>query len=134
VKPKHLDLIRQVYDAMNRRDVAALKRFGAAHPDFEWTSSAEEPDGGSHMGPAEALAYSRDLFETFDRLETQVEQEIALDATHAVFLVRHRIRGAASGAEADRREVHLWTVDGERVTSLREFATLEEARVAAGAG
>ena len=134
MKPEHLDLIRQVYDAMNRRDVEALKRFGAANPGFSWSSSAEELDSIGHLDADEAFAYSLELFELFDRLETEIEEEIALDARHAVFLVRHRIRGAASGAEADRQEAHLWTVDDSRVVSLREYATLEEARKAAAAG
>jgi ketosteroid isomerase-like protein len=134
VKPEHLDLIRRLYDAMNRRDVEALKRFGAANPGFSWSSSSDELDSMGRLDADEAFAYSLELFEIFDRLETEIEEEITLDATHAVFLVRHRIRGAASGAEADRREVHLWTADDSRVLSLREYATLEEARLAAAAG
>jgi ketosteroid isomerase-like protein len=134
MKPEHLDRIRRVYGAMNRRDVDALQRFGAENPKFSWASSAEELDSIGRLDAKEAFAYSLELFDLFDRLETEIEAEIPLDESHAIFLVCHRIRGAASGAEADRREVHLWTADHERVVSLREYATLEEARVAAGSG
>jgi hypothetical protein len=31
----------------------------------------------------------------------------------------------------DRQEVHLWTARGDRIESLREFGSVEEAREAA---
>jgi ketosteroid isomerase-like protein len=133
MKTEHLELIRRLYDAMNRRDADALRRFGAENPEFAWASSSDELDPGTRIDSKQALAYSRELFEVFDRLQTEVEEEIPLGPTHAVFLVRHRGRGAASGAEVDRREAHLWTASRDRILSLREYPTLEEARVVAAA-
>jgi hypothetical protein len=48
-----------------------------------------------------------------------------------IFVVRHRVRGAASGVRVDREEVHLWTARNDRIESLREYRTVEEAREAA---
>ena len=47
-------------------------------------------------------------------------------------MVEHRVRGAASGIETSRREVHLWTFEHGEAISLQEFATLDEAQTAAG--
>jgi hypothetical protein len=48
-----------------------------------------------------------------------------------ICVVRHRVHGAASGVSVDRREVHLWTARDDRLESLREYGTVEEARTAA---
>ena len=48
-----------------------------------------------------------------------------------IFVVRHFVRGAASGVRVDRQEVHLWTARGDQVESLREYRTVEEALEAA---
>jgi ketosteroid isomerase-like protein len=128
VTAEELELIRGLYDAMNRRDLEALRAFVAANPDFEWQSSRDEPDPGLRRGSDPNIAYSRGLFEAFDRLETAVEEVIDLGPDAAIFMVHHRVRGAASGVEVERGEAHLWTRRNGRVASLREFPTADEAR------
>jgi ketosteroid isomerase-like protein len=131
VKPHLLEAIDRAYDAMNRRDTAALQQLGRDYPGFSWESSADELDSPGRLDGADLLAYSRDLFAIFDELETEVLERIDLDADHVVCLVRHRVRGATSGVRVDREEVHLWTAQGDRLESLREFRTIDEARSAA---
>jgi ketosteroid isomerase-like protein len=131
VSPEDVELIRGLYDAMNRRDLTALRAYADAYPDFEWQSAPDEPDSHMRRGGKQTLAYSRDLFETFDQLETEIEEVIDLGPDAAIFVVHHRVRGAASGAEVERSEAHLWTKREGRMASLREFATTEEAREAA---
>jgi ketosteroid isomerase-like protein len=128
VTPADIELIRSLYDAMSRRDLEALQAFADANPDFEWQPAPDEPDPSVMRGGRSTLAYSRELFETFERLETEVRDVIVLGPEAAIFLVHHRVRGAASGVEVERSEAHLWTKKDGRLASLREFATLEEAR------
>jgi ketosteroid isomerase-like protein len=123
-----LELIRSLYAAMSTRDLAALRAFADTHPDFEWQSAPDEPESDVRRGRERNVAYSRELLETFERLETEVRDVIELGSDAAIFVVHHRVRGAASGVEAERGEAHLWTKDGDRLASLREFATLDEAR------
>jgi ketosteroid isomerase-like protein len=132
VSPEDLELIRGVYDAMNRRDIEALMAYVDGNPDFHWQSAADEPEPGVRRGSRRAFAYSRELFETFDRLETEIQEVIDLGPDAAILVVLHRVRGAASGAEVERGEAHLWTKEGGRIASLREYPTVEEAREAAG--
>jgi ketosteroid isomerase-like protein len=131
MKPEHLEAIQRLYDAMNRRDVAALRDLGTVHPDFTWESNADELDSPGRLDGNEVLSYSRELFEIFDELETEILERIDLGPDQVIFVVRHRVRGAASGVRVDREEVHLWTVRDDRVESLREYRTVEEAREAA---
>jgi ketosteroid isomerase-like protein len=120
-----------VYDAMNRRDVAALAELADRYPDYRWHNGADMPESQLRVGPDSAIGYVRELFKTFDRTHTTIREVIDVGDAGAIFVVRHRVRGAASGAEVERDEVHFWrTVDG-RIAGLDEFLTLEEARAAA---
>ena len=133
MKAEHLDAIQRLYDAMNRRDMAALRQLGKEHPDFSWESNADELDSPGRLDGNEVLAYSRELFEIFDELETEITERIDAGPDHVIFVVRHLVRGAASGVRVNRQEVHLWSARGDQVESLREFRTVEEALEAANA-
>jgi ketosteroid isomerase-like protein len=133
VKPEHLDAIHRLYDAMNRRDMDALRALGREHPDFSWESNADELDSPGRLEGEQLDAYSRELFQIFDELETEIVEQVDCGPDHIIFEVRHRVRGAASGVRVDRTEVHLWTVRDDRIESLREFRTVDEALDAAGA-
>jgi ketosteroid isomerase-like protein len=128
VKAELLADIERLYDAMNRRDVAAMREVGREHPDFSWESNQDELDSPGRLDGNKLLAYSRELFEIFDELHTEILERIDLDPDHMIFVVRHRVRGAASGVRVDREEVHLWTARDDRLESLREFTTVDEAR------
>ena len=118
-------------EALTAASVAALTDFGRRNPSFEWTAAADEVDRDTRTAELRGLRYWKNLFEAFDEFRTVIEREVVLDDEHVVFLVRHHARGTASGAAADRREAHLWAANADSVVSLREFATLEEARQSA---
>jgi ketosteroid isomerase-like protein len=131
VSPEDLRQIRGLYDAMNRRDLDRLRAYGEENPDFSWQSAPDEPDPGVRHGSRRAFAYSQELFETFEHLETEIKEVIDLGPEAAIFVVNNRVRGAASGADVERTEVHLWRLKDGRVASLREFTSEQEAREAA---
>jgi ketosteroid isomerase-like protein len=133
VKPHLLEHIERRYDAMNRRDVEAMRELRAEHPGFTWESNSDELDAPGRLQGKELVAYTRDLFQIFDELVTEIIERIDLDPDHVICVVRHRVRGAASGVSVDRQEVHLWTARDDRLESLREFGSVEEARRAAAA-
>jgi ketosteroid isomerase-like protein len=131
MSPENLALIHEVYEAMNRRDVAALERLADLYPDYEWRNGTDMPESQLRVGRENTIGYVRDLFNTFDQTHTTIREVIDCGDAGAIFMVRHRVRGTASGAEVERDEVHFWrTVDG-RIAGLDEFLTLEEAREAA---
>jgi ketosteroid isomerase-like protein len=131
VKPELLDAIHRMYDAMNRRDTAALAELRREHPNFSWESNADELDSPGRLEGDELAAYSRELFQLFDELETEILERVDTGPEHVIFEVRHRVRGAASGVSVDRSEVHLWTARGDQIKSLREYRSVEEALEAA---
>jgi ketosteroid isomerase-like protein len=127
---EQLALIHQVYDAMNRQDLEALRRLGEEHPEYRWRNAPDMPESGLRDREA-GMAYVEDLFRQFDLTHTEIEQVVELGDDRAAFVVHHRVRGAQSGAEATRREVHLWHVRDDQVVGMTEYLTLEEARAAA---
>ncbi len=131
MKPEQLDAIHRLYDAMNRRDMAALRSLGRQHPNFTWESNSDELDSPGRLEGDELAAYSKELFQIFDVLETEIVEQVDVGPQHVIFVVRHSVRGATSGARVDRSEVHLWTVRDDQIESLREFQTVEEALEAA---
>jgi ketosteroid isomerase-like protein len=133
VRPELLEDIERLYDAMNRRDVDTLREVRAQHPDFSWESNSDELDSPGRIEGKELAAYTRDLFQIFDELDTEVLDRIDLGPDQMICVVRHSVRGASSGIRVDRQEVHLWTARGDRIESLREFGSVEEAREAAAA-
>jgi ketosteroid isomerase-like protein len=133
VRPELLEDIERLYDAMNRRDVDTLREVRAQHPGFSWESNSDELDSPGRIEGKELAAYTRDLFQIFDELDTEVLERIDLGPDQMICVVRHSVRGASSGIRVDRQEVHLWTARGDRIESLREFGSVEEAREAAAA-
>jgi ketosteroid isomerase-like protein len=133
VKPHLLEAIDRLYDAMNRRDTAALRELGREHPGFSWDSNEDELDSPGRLSGSEVIAYSEELFQIFDEVDTQVLERVELGPNHMICVVRHRVRGASSGIRVDREEVHLWTARDDRIESLREFRTVAQAQEAAAA-
>jgi ketosteroid isomerase-like protein len=129
VSPENLAVIRKVYDAMNRRDLAAIKELGEQYPDYQWRNGPDMPEPGLR-DRREGQAYVAEMFATFDQINTTIEEVIDLGDDGAIFVVHHRVRGAVSGAEVERDEVHLWRTEDGRITGLDEFLTVNEALAA----
>jgi ketosteroid isomerase-like protein len=131
VSPENLAVVHRVYEAMNRQDVAALEELAELYPEYEWRNGTDMPESQLRVGRESTIGYVREFFTTFDQTHTTIRDVIDCGDAGAIFLVRHRVRGAVSGAEVERDEVHFWrTVDG-RIAGLDEFLTLDEARAAA---
>jgi ketosteroid isomerase-like protein len=133
VKPELLEAIGRLYDAMNRRDLDALRQLGREHPDFSWESNEDELDSPGRLERGEVFEYSRELFEIFDELETEILEQVDIGPDHVIYRVCHHVRGASSGISVNREEVHLWTARDGRVESLREFRSVDAAHAAAAA-
>ena len=131
MSPENLERVHQVYEAMGRKDLATLQRFAEEYPEHEWRNAPDMPEAATRVGMESALGYIEDLFRTFDQLHTTVREVIDLGPAGAIFVVRHRVRGAASGAEVERDEVHFWRTVDDRVVGMEEFLTVDEARAAA---
>jgi ketosteroid isomerase-like protein len=130
VSQESLATIEQFYDAMNRRDLDAVRALGRRFPDYWWRNADDEPESALRDARG-GFAYVKELFESFDQIHTTIEEVVDLGPEATAIAVHHRVRGASSGVEVERREVHLWRTRGSAIVSMEEFRTLEEARDAA---
>src|SRR5688500_4466132 len=130
----NVEVVRAVYDAVDRRDTAAV--LALYDPDVEVDGSRlpeSRLTGGSHplRGHEGLRQVSREWGEAWGDAEDRCEELI--DAgEHVVSVVTRRGRGLASGAEVEARRAGVWTVRGGKVIRTVWFPSVEEALDAVG--
>lgn len=125
----NIELTRDAYDAINRRDI-------------EWLSARVHPDVEMHMfgiagvpvvyrGAAGIREYFRDMDELWEWFEA-VPEEIR-DLGDRVFVIgRQRFRGRASGIEVEERSALVFHLRDGLLTEMRAYQSVEDALAAAG--
>ena len=131
---ENIELVRQVYDAVGRRDVTSI--LALYDPDVEFyfapgTLADHIGGGGTYRGHEGLRAFDRDLRLAFENFETTYEELI--DAGERVVSVsRYRARGRG-GIEVDGPlQFGVWTIRDGKITRVAWFATRDEAVESAG--
>ncbi len=129
-----IELVRQVYDAVGRRDVTSI--LALYDPDVEFyfapgTLADHIGGGGTYRGHEGLRAFDSDLRLAFENFETTYEELI--DAGERVVSVsRYRARGRG-GIEVDGPlQFGVWTIRDGKITRVAWFATRDEAVESAG--
>jgi len=127
---ENVEVVRQVFDAFNRRDWAAWESHH--HPDVEWCDPPSVPGGGVHHGVGPILRF---LDET---LETAAEWRVDVEAVESVGQDRVLMRGHSvvvwrrSNIAMEDPLVVLFDLDEGRVSRVQHFRSSTEALDAAG--
>jgi ketosteroid isomerase-like protein len=126
---ENVELVRRAHEALNDGDVDAL--VGLCDVAFRLDMSdrvlnPEVYDG--HDGIRRFYAEVRDVWESY----TWEPEKLLESRDQVVALLRSSSRGRGSGIELERRTAMLWTVRGDRLTSLRFFRDRLQALEAAG--
>jgi ketosteroid isomerase-like protein len=125
---ENVDIVRPVYDALNRRDWDAV--FSATHPDFELPIQ-RLPQAGTYRGREQVQSLLEDYLTTLDNFVLEPEKFIEGRDQVVVFVkARAEIKGSSGGVE--NRHGHLWTIRDGTILSLKMFPKREEALEAAG--
>lgn len=111
----NVELVKTVYAALGRRDLAAFREtFGT---DAELDQSGEVPWGGHYVGAEGAQAFYMKLVA---RVDSAVTLERFIDAgDHVVAVGRTRGVVKANGRRFDVPFAHVWTVQDGRVVRVR---------------
>jgi ketosteroid isomerase-like protein len=126
----NVDLVRAIYEAVQRRDWD--RAFRDQHPHVELTT----PPGlnaGTYRGRAEIQRYWEDWFSVIDEERSSVQVEEVIDSGYDVAVVL-KFRSFPKGISAaiETRNGHLWSIRDGKVTSMRMFPDPQKALEALG--
>jgi ketosteroid isomerase-like protein len=130
---ENVELVRKVYDAVGRRDFAAVLTL--YHPDVEWDFS-RSPAGGAlgrkvYRGHEGLRRWWDEWREAWDDYQDGYD-ELMEAGEHVISVTVSRGRGRMSGAELGWRQYGVWTIHDGKVTRVVWLATREEALEAVG--
>jgi ketosteroid isomerase-like protein len=136
VSRENVEVVRQVFDAVARRDTASV--LALYDPDVELDasfSSMSDLFGRRVFHGHEGLrSFDHEWREAFENVETDCEELIEA-GQQVVSIARYRVRGRASGIEVTgRARAGLWTIRDGKVVRVVWFDTREEALAAVGRG
>ena len=126
------DVLREAIEAMNRRDVAAVREL--MHDDGEWRpllTAGGELERPVYRGPQGIEQYWRDLDDLFEGSHVRIESLEELGRGFVLFEGRVSARGRASGVPLDTHIWGLWQIRDGRVLHGTAFRTREDAVAAA---
>jgi ketosteroid isomerase-like protein len=125
---ENVEIIRRVYDALNRNDWDAA--FRDAHPDIEITFQ-RGPLAGAHRGREKPQEIVADMRAAFD--DWIIEPSEFLESGNQVLaIVKNRLRPKGSDVEFETQNGHLWTIRDGTILSLTGYPNPDEALEAAG--
>jgi ketosteroid isomerase-like protein len=124
----NVEIVKAVYAAFNRGDVAAV----VAHldPRIRWTLSDALPFGGTYEGKEAVLGFFQKLPAWFQELRVEGIEYVASGDT-VVALGRHR--GKGKGGTFDVPWAMLWRFQGGKVVRFDEYQDSAKTLKAIGA-
>ena len=121
---ENVEIVRKLYDALNRRDVSAV--LDSMAPDIEVRTTVE-----TYRGVDGVKTFIEEVDRTFENYTVTVGE--AVDAGDLVVVeVHQRGRGRESGIDIDHEFTHVWMLHNGRATSLRAFTDRTDALEAVG--
>jgi ketosteroid isomerase-like protein len=125
---ENVEMIRSIYEPLNRGDWAAV--FRDAHPEVEITTQ-RGLTAGTYRGQEAVRRQVQDLLGPFDTWT--IEPEEFFDAgDQVVAFVKVRSRPSGGTVDMEIRNGHLWTIRDGSIRAVKTFAVREEALEAAG--
>jgi ketosteroid isomerase-like protein len=126
-----IEKLRRGYDAFNRGDIDEVRR--TIDPDIDVVERPDSPDPRRASGREQALAAFQSLREEFEDYRFEL-REFVIEGDHVIAVARQSATGRRSGVPVEGDIVHAWRINGDRVTGLRAYSTLEEALEAIRSG
>ncbi len=132
---ENVEIVRQVYDAVARRDTT--RTLTLYDPEFELISSPgtfadRMGQRRVYRGHDGLRAFDRELREAFETIETTCEELIEA-GEQVISVSRYWARGRKSGVEIDGPvQFGVWTIRKKKIVRAVWFSTRTEALEAAG--
>jgi uncharacterized protein len=127
---ENVEVMRRVYEAMNRGGLDAVVRF--AHPDIEFVPPGDFLSAPTLRGTGPIKDLARQWVETFDDFRIEPERFIDAGEDQVVVFVRDSGRIKGSDAEIHNRFIHVWTLAAGKIIKWQTFTDQSQALEAAG--
>ena len=128
---ENVELVRRLYDRIDKDGWNAALATNALHPDCELTFVAG-PQAGTHRGAEQIQAVLIDLQAGFDSWIAEPE-EVLENGDQVVVTHRNRLRPkGGEGGEFEYRNGFVYTISGSLIVSVVGYPTPDEALEAAG--
>jgi ketosteroid isomerase-like protein len=127
---KNVEVVRQIFEAFNRRDWAEWEAHH--HPDVLWSNPPEAPDSGIRRGVGEVRGIFDELLDLGGDWQVEVEEIAAVGKERVLMRGRSVFVGRASGIPIEDPVLQLFDLEDGRVRRVQTFRSLPEALEAAG--
>jgi len=129
---ENAEVVRQVVEAFNRRDLSVMTQIFDPEIEWSWSSSLSGLTGvGTYYGIEGVEAATREFFKAWEIFRQEAEEFIE-EGDDVVVVVRMNGRLKGSDQEIEQTAGHIWTFRDARVIRFRAFHTPAEALEAAG--
>jgi uncharacterized protein len=126
---ENVEIVRRMYEAMNRGDWSAV--FEHAAPEIEWETDPRHPKAGIYRGQEQFRQFVEDIEDPFDQSVIEPERFFARGDQVVAFIKISR-RPAGSSAVVEIQIGALWTLRDGKLLRGQGFAERKRALRAAG--
>jgi len=127
---ENVELVRRVFEAVNRHDIGALDAL--LSEDMEFHSVLVASEGGVFRGRQGIRDYFAEFDAAFAEFQTEIEEVIDTGQDRVVALVKFTARGKGSGVTLDQHFGMVLTFRGEEITRMDSNFNPADALAAAG--
>ena len=127
---ENVEVVRKALEASSRGDLDGFSE--ALDPAVEWTPVKGDPGYEVHRGIEAVRAWIESWAEAFPDLRWEAERILDAGGDQVAAIVQQTGRGAASGVKVEYRYGTVFTVRGEKIVGVCEYASLRKALEAVG--
>ena len=129
----NVELVRRVFELINRGDVDAALEVAADDVEMDWSNSIG-PAKGVYRGKDEVRALWASFVEAFEDLHWEPEEIIEVGESTVIAVNHMRTHGRESGVEVDAVGAQLWTITGGTARRVKLYQSKADALEAVGLG
>jgi ketosteroid isomerase-like protein len=127
VPDARIELVKRAYTAFAARDVETLVEISAEDVEVSTVTGLLAGRTDPYRGHAELESYLQDVVDVWEELSLEPMEFFALGEGKLLVFGRIRAR-QAGGRVVDMPNAWLWEIEGGKVTSVRVFADVHQAR------
>ena len=127
---ENVEVVRQIFEAFNRRDWAAWESHH--HRDVVWSNPPEAPDSGTRRGIGEIRRIFDELLEVGGDWQVEVDEIATVGEDTVLIRGRSVFVGRVSRVPVEDALLQVFELEDGRVCRVQTFRSLSEALEAAG--